>query len=104
MTTNSAMTHYSKSVANHSETWNKKTYDNVMWQERKVVNPSTGFVENNEVHIYIPDLTYDIKKEDIVVRGICNYETPVSIKDKYTITSVMSCDYGSLQHTELIGK
>ena len=104
MTTNTAMTHYSRSIVNHAETWSKTTYNAVMWQVRKVVNPSTGFVENNEVRVYIPELTYNFKQEDIIVKGICEDETPVNIKDKFTITAVIPCDYGSLQHTELIGQ
>lgn len=104
MTTNSAMTHYSKSIVNHAETWSKTIYNDVMWQVRKVVSPSTGFVENDEVHVYIPTLTYNIKKEDIIVRGIREENTPDYINDKFTITMVMPCDYGNLQHTELIGQ
>ena len=103
MTTNSSMTHYSKSIVNHVETWSKTTYNDVMWQVREVVNPSTGFVERNEVRVYIPQLTYNFKKEDVIVRGICQDTTPDAIKDKFTITMVMPCDYGNLQHTELIG-
>lgn len=103
MTTNSAMTHYTRHIVNHAETWQKTIYNEVMWQDKKIVNPETGFVEKNEVHVYIPTLTYNIKKEDVIVRGIREENTPEFINDKFTITMVMNCDYGHLQHTELIG-
>lgn len=104
MTTNSPMTHYSKSVVDHSELWSKTIYSDVMWQVKKIVSPSTGYVENSQVNVYIPVLTYDIKKEDIIVKGIREEGTPENIKDKFTVTAVIPCDYGNLQHTELIGK
>lgn len=103
---NATFTHYKKSIVNHNEVWERKPYENIMWQEEQVVNPSTGFVNSSQVNIYLPFLSYDFQKEDIIVRGIIEDENPNNIKNKYTITSVIPCDYGSenMQHTEIIAK
>lgn len=106
METNASMTHFHKDIINHKEVWKSKYYEKVMWQQQNVINPSTGFVEATEVNVYIPQLAYDIKNEDIIVRGKTESMDPSNIKNKFVVTSAIHCDFGSerMQHTELVGR
>lgn len=106
METNTKMTHYHKEIKNHEEVWTKYIYDAVMWQQKNVVSPETGFVSAKEVNVFIPILTYDIKEEDVIVKGIVEDEEPSKITEKFTVTSAIPCDFGSkaMQHTELVGR
>lgn len=107
MTTNAKMTHYSKSIVNHEEVWAKNTFEGVMWQDKVSVAPDTGYRDISEVNVYIPVLANYIKNEDIIVKGIQSAKNPSELNTRYyTITSVINCDYGSLnmQHTELVGR
>lgn len=111
MKTNTAMTHFHKAVINHEETWTKFVYDGtdlpeVMWQERTIVSPSTGFVEANEVNVYIPVLVDNIETEDIILKGTTEETNPENLTNYYTVTTSTPCDYGSefMQHTEVVGR
>ena len=106
MKTNTSMTHYKKNIIDHEEKWTRNVFTEVMWQEKNVVNPSTGFVEANEVNVYIPTLEKGIEVGDIIIKGNVETETPTLYSEKkFTVTSAIPCDYGTkaMQHTEIVG-
>lgn len=107
MPTDKSMTLFHKTIINHQEEWAKTFIDGIMWQEKTSVNPNTGYSEISEVDVYVPFLIYNVKNEDVIVKGKVEETKPSEIKQRYyTITSIDLCDYGSeeMQHTEIVGR
>lgn len=115
MKTNTSMTIYSKSVADHVEIWTRSTVDAVEWENAKIANSmASGVIEADKVVVYVPFTQGEInvKPEDYLVRGkvtdeISSQFTISDLRKKYAdvvvVRSVNRLDFGSsaLQHWQI---
>lgn len=68
-----------------------------------------GAKSENKVQVIIPDTSVNVKKEDLIVKGITNYDfaTLADLKSKYNVYLVTSAnvkDFGGLQNIEVGAK
>jgi len=114
MRTNTAITLYSRSVMNGSETWARSVIVAGFWESKKAANViKSGLLEADSVAVYIPGTTCSVKVGDVLVKGtvtkvISPTYTMTNLKADYvavTVKSVDLMDYGSehLQHIQVGG-
>lgn len=118
MTTNTSMTFYHKTFDSVKKLnkWTRYLIDAVMWQGGKGASINKGYVDANDVRVWIPkdendltNITFDIG--DIIVKGdieldITKQSDLQDIDDVYNITTILNQDFGSesMNHFELGGK
>ncbi len=106
MKSNTNMTLYHKrfNPKKRLDEWDKYSIENVMWQGGKGASINKGYVQANDISIYIP---YEQNKElekvpfsigDIVVKGISEVEITKQSDlkvDNFNITTLIDNNFGS---------
>lgn len=106
MESNTNMTLYHKrfNPKKRLDEWDKYSIENVMWQGGKGASINKGYVQANDISIYIP---YEQNKElekvpfsigDIVVKGISEGEITKQSDlkvDNFNITTLIDNNFGS---------
>ncbi len=106
MESNTNMTLYHKrfNPKKRLDEWDKYSIENVMWQGGKGASINKGYVQANDISIYIP---YEQNKElekvpfsigDIVVKGISEVEITKQSDlkvDNFNITTLIDNNFGS---------
>lgn len=117
MKSNTNMTLYHKrfNPKKRLDEWDKYSIENVMWQGGKGASINKGYVQANDISIYIP---YEQNKElekvpfsigDIVVKGISEVEITKQSDlkvDNFNITTLIDNNFGSdcMKHIHLGAK
>ena len=117
MKSNTNMTLYHKrfNPKKRLDEWDKYSIENVMWQGGKGASINKGYVQANDISIYIP---YEQNKElekvpfsigDIVVKGISEVEITKQSDlkvDNFNITTLIDNNFGSdcMKHIYLVAK
>ena len=106
MKTNTALTLYTRSITNRTESWTRSVIPAVHWENRKAANVlASGLLEADSVSVWIPGTSASIKAGDVIVKGMvtdvvnATTFTMTDLKKKYpnvvVVTSVDTYDYGT---------
>ena len=108
MLTNSDCTIYRRIRSNDGDTW-KRTYVPEAWwyEETKSSVTTDGMKSGNVLTVRIPDISVQIKKDDIILKGDCELEIK-SVKDivgyeYYKVTGAKYNIHGSNPHIKVVG-
>lgn len=77
-----------------------------MWQETEGYEAADfGQKRTSESHIYIPDITADVREGDYVTKKIVNGSAP-EVSDMLSAVAVARYDYGNknMQHIKVVAK
>lgn len=113
MITNSSVTIYHKSIANHLEVWTRTNYDKVWFFGGKGASINKGYDNANDVEIRIPYAQNQIELSqiaigDIIVKGTLNFDITsqqvLKSYQTYNITSINNNNFGLNPHIHIGGK
>ena len=92
--------------------WRRYVLHGVLWQDVAAVKlEKSGWKDANTVEVYIPhSLGFRVKKKDMLLKGVMDYEIQkkpselYAIGDVRTVTTVDSYDFGGLKHDKAGGR
>ena len=116
MKTNTAITHYKKSIVDRAEHWTRYVIPRAFWEARKAANVvRSGLLEADAVSCYIQLslVTEDPEPGDIIVKGEIERDidsaftakTLMETEEAFVVKSADLKDYGSssMHHWQLGG-
>lgn len=108
MLTNSDCTIYNRIRSDDGDTW-KRTYIPEVWwfEDTKSSITTEGLKSGDVLTVRIPDISVQIKKDDIILKGDCELEIK-SVKDivgyeYYKVTGAKYNVHGSNPHIKVVG-
>lgn len=108
MITNSDCTVYSRIRSNDGDAWKRIYIPEVWWHEEAKASITTdGMKSGNALTVRIPDISVQIKKDDIILKGDCELEIK-SVKDivgyeYYKVAGAKYNSHGSNPHIKVVG-
>ena len=108
MMTNSDCTIYNRIRSDDGDTW-KRTYIPEVWwfEDTKSSITTEGFKSGDALTVRIPDISVQIKKDDIIIKGNCKAEIK-SVKDLdgyeyYKVSGANYNRFGGNPHIKVVG-
>ena len=108
MITNSDCTIYNRIRSDDGDTW-KRTYIPEVWwfEDTKSSITTEGLKSGDVLTVRIPDISVQIRKDDIIIKGNCKTEIK-SVKDLdgceyYKVSSTKYNRFGGNPHIKVVG-
>lgn len=108
MMSNSDCTIYSRIRSDDGDTWKRAYVPEVWWHEETKSSITTDGLKSGDVlTVRIPDISVQIGKDDIILKGNCKSEIK-SVKDLagyeyYKVSGVKYNSFGSNPHIKVVG-